>query len=125
MLNPLNYLYICFVVSGTLFPGLVKITRPSRKSGSTSSPLSLVTVTFKGTAAGGQPIFSSVTEQIWKEGEVRKKMCFSLLRVLVAVSREDDFLLILHGSVQQKERLARKQLLSDVVLSYPQAVPTV
>ena len=50
-------------------------------------------------------------------------MCFSLLRykirVLVTVSREDDCLLILHGSVQQKERLARKQLLSDVALSYP------
>ena len=48
-------------------------------------------------------------------------MCFSLLRykirVLVTVSREDDCLLILHGSVQQKERLARKQLLSDVALS--------
>ena len=106
VLNPLNYLYICFVVSG-----------------STSSPLSLVTVTLKGTAAGGHPISSWVTEQIWKEGEVRREMCFSLLRykiwVLVTVSREEDFLLNLHGSVQQKERLARKQLLSDVALSYP------
>ena len=106
VLNPLNYLYICFVVSG-----------------STSSPLSLVTVSLKGTAAGGHPISSWVTEQIWKEGEVRREMCFSLLRykiwVLVTVSREEDFLLNLHGSVQQKERLARKQLLSDVALSYP------
>ena len=106
MLNPLNYLYICFVVSG-----------------STSSPLSLVTVTLKGTAAGGHPISSWVTDQIWKEGEVRREMCFSILRykiwVMVTVSREGDFLLNLHGSVQQKERLARKQLLSDVALSYP------
>jgi len=104
VLNPLNYLYICFVVSGTLFP---------RKSGSTSSPLSLVTVTLKGTAAGGHPISSWVTDQIWKEGEVRREMCFSILRykiwVMVTVSREGDFLLNLHGSVQQKERLARKQ----------------
>ena len=50
-------------------------------------------------------------------------MCFSLLRykiwVLVTVNREEDFLLNLHGSVQQKERLARKQLLSDEALSYP------
>ena len=50
-------------------------------------------------------------------------MCFSLVRykiwVLITVSREEDFLLNLHGSVQQKERLARKQLLSDVALSYP------
>ena len=85
--------------------------------------LSLVTVTLKGTAAGGHPTASWVTEQIWKEGEVKREMCFSLLRyniqVLVTVSREEDFLLNLHGSVQQKERLARKQLLSDVALSYP------
>ena len=82
-----------------------------------------MTVTLKGTAAGGHPISSWVTEQIWKEGEVRREMCFSLLRykiwVLVTVNREEDFLLNLHGSVQQKERLARKQLLSDVALSYP------
>jgi len=32
VLDPLNYFYICFVVSGTLFPGLAKIARPSRKS---------------------------------------------------------------------------------------------
>ena len=85
MLNPLNYLYICFVVSRL-----------------TSSPLSLVTVTLKGTAEGGHPISSWVTEQIWKEGEVRREMCFSLFRykiwVLVTVSREEDW-----------ERLARKQ----------------
>ena len=38
---------------------------------------------------------------------------------LVTVSREEDFLLNLHGSVQQKERLAGRQLLSHVALSYP------
>ena len=38
---------------------------------------------------------------------------------LVTVSRKEDFLLNLHGSVQQKERLAGRQLLSHVALSYP------
>ena len=82
-----------------------------------------MTETLKGTAAGGHPISSWVTEQIWKEGEVRREMCFSILRykiwVMVTVSREGDFLLNLHGSVQQRERLARKQLRSDFPPKYP------
>ena len=103
ILNVLNSLFICLLVSPTLFPRLAKIFRPSRESGSISSPLSLVTLTPKGlerTGGGGSADLGWSGRRVMVKGE-----SFSLLPdmhevwVQIRVVRDADFLWILGGNV--------------------------
>ena len=108
MAHPLNSLSICFIVSGTLFPHLEKIARPFEEVRVNFLPSLVGDYDLEGVGGDcsrGFSRFSRVSEQLRKEGE-DNAFLFVFLRIL-------------HGYVQQEERLVRKQLLSNAALSYP------